>query len=129
MVSVIAASTAASRETPLNTAARPTAAATAPITGPKRAPKTAAPIAVPIKVPRRSRGAAAISQEKAPAHVNALPMPCSRRAAISWERSSENAKPRLAAAISARPVSTARRGPMRAAATPPGSPPIRAPAA
>ena len=89
----------------------------------------AAPIAVPSISPRRSRGVPATSQARAPAQESALPNPCASRAIPS--SAAEPAKPKatLATAMSRRPARTARRGPKRAAAIPPGIAPRNAPSA
>ena len=63
-----------------------TASATAPNIGPRMAPKTAAPKAVPISSPRRSRGAATVSQARAPAQVIVLEAP--------WTKPGEPERPR-----------------------------------
>ena len=127
--SVQTASTTESPASAVKTTSRPTSTAIAPTTGPSSAPNTAAPMAVPITSPRRALGVAASSQAKAPAHVKPLPTPCRKRAPASGQKPWANAKPRLARPMSARPTRTARRGPSRAAAAPPGSPPTSAPAA
>ena len=106
----------------------PAASARAPNIGPRIAPKTAAPKAVPISSPRRSRGVTTVSQASAPAQVTVLDTPWSNRARPSAHGPLAKAKPKLASASRPRPITTARFGPYRAAARPPGIPPISAPA-
>ena len=87
------------------------------------APKTAAPKAIPISSPRRERGAATVSQASAPAQVVVLEKPWTKRARPSAHGPAASAKPKLASASSMRPRTTARFGPNRIAAIPPGMPP------
>ena len=123
------ASTTDTPATPTNAGRVPTASAKAPTAGPSNAPKMAAPIAVPSISPRRSRGVPATSQASEPAQEIALPNPCASRASPS--SAAEPAKPNamLANAMSTSPATTARRGPKRAAAIPPGIAPMSAPSA
>ena len=106
--------------TPLNAAARPTVLASVPITGPNSAPPIAAPSAAPMSPPRRSAGASATIQASPPAHEKAPPTPSTSRARSSSTTLSNSPKASVEAASSASPVHTVKRGPARAASTPPG---------
>ena len=106
----------------------PASSAIPPNTGPNTAPNTAAPNAVPIISPRRSRGAEVEIQASAAAQVAVLEMPWTNRAAPSVAALSAAAKVRLATERRTSPPTTARFGPNRADASPPGMPPNSAPA-
>ena len=78
--------------------------------------------------PLRARGVLSVSQARAPDHVTALATPCASRVtpSSSGERAKANAI--VASARVRRPITTVRFGPMRAAISPAGIPPIIAPA-
>ena len=122
-----AASTPATITTDPNTGSGAVRTATAPTTGPNSEPAIPAPSAVPITAPRRSGGASATSQASAPAHEQAPPMPCTKRAASSNAMWSAKPKARLEPASSASPSRTVTFGPSRDASTPPGSEPTSVP--
>ncbi len=105
-----------------------TSSATPPNAGPRTAPKIAAPNAVPIASPRRSRGATAEIQASAPAHVAVLAIPWTNRAPPSVSALSAAANAKLETERRMSPPTTARFGPNREAASPPGMPPRSAPA-
>jgi hypothetical protein len=127
------ANAAAIRATPATEAAEnagpvPIWLASAPTTGPKRAPTTAAPSAMPSSSPRRSSGAAADSQARAAAQVQAPATPWTNRALSSTTALDDHPKASVAALISARPSSATIRSPSLATSTPPGSEPASVPA-
>ncbi len=120
------------RKTPATPAAAkagpvPTRLATAPTTGPTRAPPRAAAKATPRTRPRRSTGAAAASQARLPAQVQAPATPCTKRAPSSTACDVLNPKTRVATLMTARPRTRAGRTPSREARTPPGRAPISVP--
>ena len=105
-----------------------TSSATPPNAGPRTAPKIAAPNAVPIASPRRSRGAVTEIHASAPAQVAVLATPWTNRAPPSATALSAAANAKLETERRTRPPITARFGPNREAASPPGMPPKSAPA-
>ncbi len=119
---------AATTDTPLKTTSGPTTVAAPPSTGPSSTPNIAAASADPISSPRRSAGAAETSQVIPAAHMNAPPMPWTKRAASSstmWF-----AKPKARLVTPSRPSPASRVGftPQRAASQPAGSAPANVPA-
>ena len=128
MLQAQAASPAASTATPLNTIFGLSSVARPPRAGPSSTPTIAAPSAEPITVPRWSAGDALTSQARPPAHEQAPPTPCAKRAMSS--RSTLWAKPntRLVTASNASPRSTVGLTPTRAASQPAGSDPTSVPA-
>ena len=112
----------------VNAASTLTSSATPPNAGPRTAPKIAAPNAAPIASPRRSRGAVTEIHARAPAQVAVLATPWTNRAPPSATALSAAANAKLETESRTSPPITARFGPNREAASPPGMPPKRAPA-
>ena len=96
--------------------------------GPSTAPKIAAPNAVPITSPRRELGAVMEIHASAPAQVAVLAIPWTNRAPPSASALFAAANAKLDTERRRSPAMTARFGPNRAAARPPGMPPRSAPA-
>jgi hypothetical protein len=88
----------------------------------------AAASAEPISSPRRSAGAADTSQAIPAAHMQAPPMPWTKRAASSSWMLLANAKTRLVTPSSERPSRRVGLTPQRAASQPPGTLPTKVPA-
>ena len=105
----------------------PTTEATPPSTGPNSAPTIAKASAVPIVWPRRAAGVSPTSQVRPPVQVNALPMPCTKRAASSTAIESAVAKTKVAAPVTSAPAIVTVRAPYRVVAIPLGTPPISTP--
>ena len=72
-------------DTPLNTTSGPTTVAAPPSTGPSSTPTMAAARAEPISSPRRSAGAADTSHVIPAAHMQAPPMPWTKRASVEQD--------------------------------------------
>ena len=87
--------------------------------GPTIAPATANPNTVPSVWPRRARSASTVTHASAPAQVIVLESPWTKRETPRASGEPASANPMLASASTARPATTARRGPTLAARMPP----------